>query len=54
MMCNDTVKKCINLELKLADIEKEFRMDLSSEQKSAIKLALKNKISIITGGPRNR
>ena len=51
MMCNDTVKKCINIDLKIKDIEKEFKIDLSNEQKNAIKMIFNNRISIVTGGP---
>ena len=51
MMCNDKVKHCINIEAKLNDIEKQIKLDLSEEQKSAIKMAFNNKIAIITGGP---
>ena len=51
MLCNDQVKKCINIEKKLEDIEEEIGIELSDEQKNAIKMAMNNKICIITGGP---
>ncbi len=51
MMCNDTVKKCINIDLKIKDIEKDFKIELSKEQKDAIKMIFNNRISIVTGGP---
>lgn len=51
MMCNDRVKKCINIESKLSDIENQLEIELSAEQKKAIKMVFNNKISIITGGP---
>ncbi|MBR6253084.1 MAG: ATP-dependent RecD-like DNA helicase [Clostridia bacterium] len=51
MMCNDRVKKCINIESKLSDVENQLDIELSTEQKKAIKMVFNNKISIITGGP---
>ena len=51
MLCNDKVKKIINIDSKLNDIERTIKMDLSEEQKKAIKMAFNNKIAIITGGP---
>lgn len=51
MMCNDKVHRPINLDSKINDIERQIKMDLSDEQKKAIKMAMNNKIAIITGGP---
>ena len=51
MLCNDNVKRCVNIDAKIQDIEKQIRIDLSDEQKKAIKTVFSNKISIITGGP---
>ena len=51
MLCNDKVKKIINIDSKINDIERTIKMDLSDEQKKAIKMAFSNKIAIITGGP---
>lgn len=51
MMCNDRVEKCFNIDSKINDIEREIRIDLSDEQKKAIKMVFNNKIAIITGGP---
>ncbi len=51
MLCNNRVKKCINIDAKLKDIERQISLDLSSEQKKAIKMVFDNQISIITGGP---
>ena len=51
MMCNDNVHKCINIDAKIADIERTIKMDLSDEQKKAIKMCFSNKITVITGGP---
>ena len=54
MLCNDSVKRCINIDKKLDDIEKNINIVLSQEQRNAIKMALNNKIAIITGGPGTR
>ena len=51
MLCNDRVKKCVNIDAKIKDIEQQIKIDLSDEQKNAIKMAFNNKITIITGGP---
>ena len=51
MMCNDHVKIYKTLDEKIEKIEREFRIDLSEEQKKAIKLVFENKVSIVTGGP---
>ena len=51
MMCNDKVKKSINIDSKISDVEKLNDLELSSEQKKAIKMVFNNKVSIITGGP---
>ena len=51
MMCNDKVQRCVNIDAKINDIERQIRIDLSDEQKSAIKMVFNNKIAIITGGP---
>ena len=51
MMCNDRVDRCANIDSKISDIEKQIKMELSEEQKKAIKMVFANKISIITGGP---
>jgi len=51
MMCNDDVKKCKNLDSKIENVERLIKIDLSNEQKKAIKLVFDNKIAIITGGP---
>jgi len=51
MMNNEQVKKCINIDKKIIDIEREIKIDLSEEQIKAIKMVFNNKISIITGGP---
>ena len=51
MLCNDRVKKIINIDSKIKDIEQKIKIDLSDEQKNAIKMAFNNKIAIITGGP---
>lgn len=47
----DKIKKCANLEEKISIQEKEIGIELSEEQKKAIKLVMNNKISIVTGGP---
>ena len=51
MMCNDSVHKVINIDSKIADIERKIKMDLSDEQIRAIKMCFSNKITVITGGP---
>lgn len=51
MMCNDRVKSCKNLDVKIENVERLLRIDLSDEQKKAIKMAFENKITIVTGGP---
>ena len=51
MMCNDKVKEYKSLNEKIENVERIIRIDLSEEQKQAIKLVFKNKVSIITGGP---
>jgi exodeoxyribonuclease V alpha subunit len=53
-LCNDRVKKCINIDAKIVDIEKKIGITLSKEQKNAVKMAFDNKICIITGGPGTR
>ena len=47
-------KRNINLDKKIEEFEKELGIILSKEQKDAVKLVFENKVSIITGGPRNR
>lgn len=47
----DKVKKCVNLSKKIAEQECKLGITLSEMQKSAIEMAINNKISIITGGP---
>ena len=54
MLCNDRVKRCVNIDSKLNDIENDLEIELSTEQKNAIKMAMNNKIAIITGGPGTR
>ncbi len=54
MMCNDRVDRTINIDSKINDIERQIKIDLSDEQKKAIKMVFNNKIAIITGGPRHR
>ena len=51
MLCNDKVKRIVNIESKIKDIEQKIRINLSDEQKKAIQMAFNNKIAIITGGP---
>lgn len=51
MMCNDTVPKCHNLEEKMENAEKYVEVELSVEQKNAIRSLFNNKVTIITGGP---
>lgn len=51
MMCDDRVKKYKSLDSKIEKTEKELNIELSDEQKKAIRLVFDNKISIITGGP---
>ncbi len=51
MMCNDKVKQYSNLDERMERVERRIKIDLSKEQKEAVKLAFHNRISIITGGP---
>jgi exodeoxyribonuclease V alpha subunit len=51
MMCNDEVKKYASLEDKIKDIEKIINIELSEEQRKAVKSVFNNKVTIITGGP---
>jgi len=51
MMCNDHVKNCKNLDEKIKKTERLLRMDLSEEQKKAIRLVFDHKVAIVTGGP---
>ena len=51
MMCNDNVKKYKSLDSKIENVERQIKIDLSEEQKKAIKLVFENKIAIVTGGP---
>lgn len=51
MLANAQNKKNINLDLKIQEFEKELTINLSEEQKKAVKMVFKNKVSIITGGP---
>lgn len=54
LLANSNNKKNINLDKKISAFEKELGINLSKEQKDAVKLVFENKVSIITGGPRNR
>ncbi len=47
----DKIKKCANIEEKISKQEEKIGIELSDEQKKAIKLVLNNKIAIVTGGP---
>lgn len=47
----NNVKKIKTIDEKISDIEKELGITYNDEQKKAIKSALKNSISIISGGP---
>lgn len=50
-MSLDRVKKSINLSKKIAEQEEAIGINLSEDQKKAIKMVFDNKVSIITGGP---
>lgn len=54
MLANSHNKRNINLDKKIEEFEKELKINLSEEQKKAVKLVFENKVSIITGGPRYR
>lgn len=50
-MSLDKIKKSPNLDKKIAEQEEKIGIELSDDQKKAIKLVFNNKVSIITGGP---
>lgn len=50
-MSLDKVKKSINLDKKIEEQEQKIGIELSNEQKDAIKMVFNSKVSIITGGP---
>lgn len=51
MLAKSSNKKNINLDKKIEEFEQNLKIELSVEQKKAVKLAFENKVSIITGGP---
>ena len=51
LLANSKNKTNVNLDKKIEEFEKELKITLSNEQKSAVKMVFKNKLSIITGGP---
>ncbi|MBQ9267640.1 MAG: ATP-dependent RecD-like DNA helicase [Clostridia bacterium] len=51
MMCNDNVKRLHSLDSKIEETEKELKIDLSEEQRKAVRGVFANKVMIITGGP---
>lgn len=51
MLSRNFVKKVRNLDEKIAETEKELNIELSKEQKNAVKSCFENQVSIITGGP---
>lgn len=50
-MSLDKVKKSINLDKKIEEQEQKIGIELSNEQREAIKMVFKSRVSIITGGP---
>lgn len=51
MMCNDKVKTYHSLSDKILNTESKLGIKLSAEQKKAVEMIFKNKVTIITGGP---
>lgn len=50
-MSLDKLKNCVNLDKKIEEQEKQIGITLSEDQKKAIEIVFKNRVSIITGGP---
>ena len=51
MLSNNFAKKTNALDEKIAEAESELKIELSNEQKDAVKACFKNQVAIITGGP---
>lgn len=51
MLSNNFSKKYNSLDDRIKDAEKELKIELSKEQKEAVKACFKNQVVIITGGP---
>lgn len=51
MMCNDKVKRYNSLTDKILETENKLGINLSEEQKKAVEVIFKNKLTIVTGGP---
>lgn len=51
MLSNNFAKKCYSLDDKIKSAEKDLKLELSKEQKEAVKTCFENQVVIITGGP---
>ena len=51
MLSRNFTKKYNSLDDKIADVESELNIELSEEQRDAVKACFKNQVVVITGGP---
>ena len=51
MLSRNFVKKVYNLDSKIKETENELKIELSKEQRNAVKSCFENQVVIITGGP---